>query len=118
MMRAHRLFLCLFFVFVTVGAWAQQRTVTGTVTNQRGQPLPGVTVVLKGTTDGTVTDVDGNYSLAGIPPDATLEFSFVGMSTQNVDVGTQTNVDVKMSEDAIGLDEVVVVGYGTQKKAI
>jgi TonB-linked SusC/RagA family outer membrane protein len=96
---------------------AQQRSVSGKVTDSNNQPLPGVTVVVKGTTQGTVTNADGDYTLTNIPEDATLVFSFVGMRTQEVIIGNQTNINVSMAEDAIGLDEVVVVGFGTQKKA-
>src|SRR5690554_3277638 len=95
----------------------QQSTVSGTVTDESGQPLPGVTVVVKGTTQGTVTNADGIYSLTNIPEDATLVFSFVGMRTQEVLVGNQTNINVRMEEETIGIEEVVAVGYGTQKKA-
>ncbi len=95
---------------------AQQKTITGTVTDEGGLPLPGVTVVVKGTTTGTVTDMDGNYTIAGIPENATLLFSFVGMRSQEVAVGTQTSIDITMAVDAIGLDEVVAIGYATQKK--
>ncbi len=95
---------------------AQQKSVSGTVTDQSGQPLPGVTVVVKGTTQGTVTNADGNYSLINIPGNATLVFSFVGMLTQEVVVGDQTNINIEMAVDAIGIEEVVAIGYGTQKK--
>ncbi len=95
---------------------AQQREVTGTVTSVSGQPLPGVTVVVKGTTKGTVTDSDGEYTLTSIPENATLTFSFVGMKTQDVVVGNQTTIDVTMEEETIGLDEVVAVGYGTLQR--
>lgn len=95
----------------------QQRTVSGIITDEFGQPLPGVTVVVKGTTQGTVTNADGEYSLTNIPDDATLQFSFVGMQTQEVEVGNQTTIDVTMEVDAIGIEEVVAVGYGVQKKA-
>ena len=98
-------------------AAAQQRSVSGRVTDSSNQPLPGVTVVLKGTTQGTVTNADGNYTLTNIPDDATLVFSFVGMRTQEVIVGNQTNVNVEMIQDVIGLEEVVAVGYGTVKKS-
>src|SRR5690554_517224 len=94
-----------------------QRSVSGTVTDAGGQPLPGVTVVVKGTTQGTVTNADGTYTLPNVPDDATLVFSFVGMSTREVNVDNQSNIDINLSEDAIGLDEVIVVGFGTQKKA-
>ncbi|WP_206611098.1 TonB-dependent receptor [Mariniphaga sediminis] len=94
----------------------QQNPITGTVTDEAGQPLPGVTVVVKGTTQGTVTNADGNYSLSNIPDDVTLVFSFVGMRTQEVVVGNQTSINIIMEEETIGMEEVVVVGYGTQKK--
>src|SRR5690554_3525967 len=94
----------------------QQRSVSGTVTDAGGQPLPGVTVVVKGTTQGTVTDNNGTYTLANIPEDATLVFSFVGMHTQEVAVGGQSRIDARMEEESIGLEEVVAVGYGTREK--
>ena len=94
----------------------QQKSVSGKVTDEAGQPLPGVTVVIKGTTQGTVTNGDGNYTISNIPENATLQFSFVGMKAQEVVVGNQTNINVQMEVDAIGLEEVVAVGYGTQKK--
>jgi TonB-linked SusC/RagA family outer membrane protein len=90
--------------------------VSGKVTDTRNQPLPGVTVVVKGTTQGTVTDADGNYTLTNLPANATLQFSFVGMKTQEVMVGEQTRVNVRMEDETIGLEEVVAVGYGTQQK--
>ncbi len=98
------------------GFGQQQRTVSGTVTDESGQPLPGVTVLIKGTTQGTVTNPDGNYSLTNIPEDATLVFSFVGMSTQEMVVGNQTNINVTMEFDAIGIEEVVAIGYGTARR--
>jgi TonB-linked SusC/RagA family outer membrane protein len=95
----------------------QQPAVSGTVTDEAGQPLPGVTVVVKGTTRGTVTNADGNYTITGIPEDATLQFSFVGMRTHEVEVVGQTVIDVTMEIDAFGIEEVVAIGYGTQKRA-
>jgi len=95
----------------------QQRGVSGTVTDESGQPLPGVTIVIKGTTQGTVTNADGNYSLANIPENATLVFSFVGMRTQEVEIGNQTVVNITMVMDVIGIEEVVAVGYGTMRKS-
>lgn len=94
----------------------QQRTVSGTVTDESELPLPGVTVLIKGTTQGTVTNNDGNYSLSNIPEDATLVFSFVGMKIQEIPVGNQTIINVIMEIDAIGIEEVVAIGYGTQTK--
>ncbi|WP_319591958.1 TonB-dependent receptor [uncultured Draconibacterium sp.] len=96
---------------------AQQKKVSGKVTDSGGQPLPGVTVVVKGTTQGTVTTNGGEYSLSDIPDDAVLQFSFVGMRTKEVVVGTQVNIDMVLEEETIGLEAVVAVGYGVQKKA-
>ncbi|WP_347840586.1 TonB-dependent receptor [uncultured Draconibacterium sp.] len=95
----------------------QQNTISGTITDEAGQPLPGVTVIVKGTTHGTVTGADGKYTLTEIPTGATLQFSFVGMKTQEVQVGTQTTIDIVLAADAIGLEEVVAIGYGTMKKS-
>ena len=96
----------------------QQKSVSGKVTDSGGQPLPGATVVVKGTTQGTVTNADGEYSITNIPDDATLVFSFVGMRTQEVVVGSQTNINVTMEQETIGLEEVVAIGYGVQKKKL
>ncbi len=93
---------------------SQQRAVSGKVTDESGQPLPGVTIVIKGTTQGTVTNSDGEYSITSLPDDATLRFSFVGMRAQEVIVGNQTRINVEMVVDAIGIEEVVAIGYGTQ----
>ncbi len=94
----------------------QQQGVTGTVTGADGLPIPGVTVFVKGTTQGTVTDIDGNFQVSNVGPDAVLSFSFVGMLSQEVVVGNQSNISVVMEEDAIGIEEVVVIGYGTMQK--
>jgi TonB-linked SusC/RagA family outer membrane protein len=94
----------------------QSLTVSGKVTDSSGIPLPGVTVIVKGTTTGTITDADGSYSLSSIPANATLQFSFVGMKTQEIAVGNKTTINVSLVEETIGLEEVVAVGYGVQKK--
>lgn len=96
---------------------AQQRAVSGKVTDSGGLPLPGVTVVVKGTTQGTVTNTDGSYSLTNIPDDATLVFSFVGMRSQEVAVENRSTIDVTLESETFGIDEVVVLGYGEQKRA-
>lgn len=97
-------------------AQQQQNSVSGKVTDSSGQPLPGVTVLVKGTTQGTVTNADGNYSISNIPENAVLQFSFVGMKKQEIVVGSQTNISVSMVDETIGLDEVVTIGYGTVRK--
>ena len=111
----------LLFVFlIGMGiqiANAQDRQITGTVTSSEdGRTLPGTTVLLKGTNKGTVTDLDGNFSIT-VPEGATLVFSFVGMSTQEVPVGTSNVIDVVLEPDYARLDEVVVIGYGSVRKA-
>jgi len=96
---------------------AQDREITGVVTaSDDGMPLPGVSVVVKGTTIGTVTDINGVYSLAVSETAATLVFSFVGMRTTEVEIGGQSTIDLVMQTDVLGLDEVVVVAYGVQRK--
>ncbi|HZH73200.1 MAG TPA: carboxypeptidase-like regulatory domain-containing protein, partial [Mariniphaga sp.] len=96
----------------------QQRVATGTVTDNRNLPLPGVTVVVKGTVQGTVTDADGKFSLT-LPSDATtLQFSFVGMRTQEIEIGNRTTFNVSLEEETIGIDEVVAIGYGTQRRSL
>jgi TonB-dependent starch-binding outer membrane protein SusC len=94
----------------------QQKQITGKVIDTTGAPLPGVSVVLKGTTTGTVTDVNGNYTLSNVPPNATLVFSFVGMKKQEMEVGNRSVINLTMEEESIGLNEVVAIGYGTIKK--
>jgi TonB-linked SusC/RagA family outer membrane protein len=94
----------------------QQIRVTGKVTDSSGAPLPGVSVVVKGTTQGTITNANGNYSMINIPSDVPLVFSFVGMRTEEVLVNGRTSINITMQEETIGLDEVVAIGYGTMKK--
>ncbi len=94
----------------------QQKEVTGSVNDSSGQPLPGVSIVIKGTTTGTITDFDGNFNLRNVSEDATLVFSFVGMKTTEVSVSGQDVFNLVLEDDAIGIDEVIAVGYGTQKK--
>jgi TonB-linked SusC/RagA family outer membrane protein len=95
----------------------QQKSVTGKVIDSAGAPVPGVSVVVAGTTNGTITDFDGGFTISNLPANATLQFSFVGMKSQEVQVGNKTTINVTMAEESIGLDEVIAVGYGTQKKA-
>ncbi|MHB9143510.1 MAG: TonB-dependent receptor, partial [Paludibacter sp.] len=94
----------------------QQKPVSGKVADSSGAPLPGVTVVIKGTTVGTITDANGNYTLSSIPSNATLMFSFVGMKSQEIVVGNMTAINITLAEETVGIEEVVAVGYGTQKK--
>lgn len=91
-------------------------TVQGKVVDTHGEPLVGVSVVIKGTTNGTMTDIDGAYSIA-VNSDATLVFTYVGYKAQSVVVGNQKNINISLEEDAQLIDEVIVVGYGVQKKS-
>ena len=97
-------------------AFAQGQTVSGYVTDDLNEPLPGVNVQVKGTTTGVITDINGKYNLSNVPSNATLVFSFVGFSTKEIKVGKQKTINVQMAEDSEILSEVVVVGYGVQKK--
>jgi len=102
---------------VELNGQLQKRTVIGRVIDSSGGPLPGVSVIVKGTTVGIITDSDGNYALE-IPDDAEIiSFSFVGMKTQEIVIGAQTQINVTLEEEAVGLDEVVAIGYGVQKKS-
>lgn len=102
-----------------VGFTKQQGTkkVQGKITDPAGLPLPGVTVVVKGTTQGTITDANGDYSLLNVPDNAVLVFSFVGMKTQEIPVVGKMTIHVIMEEETIGIEEVVAVGYGTMRKS-
>ena len=116
-MKKRLLTLILSLVFIAVHTHAQQRTVTGKVTSaDDGSPLPGVSIKIKGTSLGTSTGVDGGYSIR-VSDGQTLVFSFVGTATQEIAVGGKNVVNVKLGSDAKSLNEVVVVGYGTQKKS-
>lgn len=94
----------------------QNKTIKGKVVDSTGQPLPGVTVFFKGTTGGTITNIEGTYSLPVNANAKVLVFSFVGMETKEIALGNQAEVNVTMEENTIGIDEVVAIGYGVQKK--
>ncbi len=113
-----RILFILFCSFFSLSLFAQEVSVTGNVTaKEDGQPLPGVSVVIQGTTTGTITDFDGNYTLE-VPSSGTLVFSYIGMKSQTLSVDGRSSINVVLSEDYTDLDEVVVVGYGVQKKSV
>ena len=114
--KAGKGILIVLLSLLSTVSFAQQSTVNGKVTDSNGESLPGVTIVEKGTTNGTITGVDGDYTLS-VSTEATLVFSFVGMRTQEIVVGGQTTIDVQLHEEAVGLEQIVVTGYQTQKKA-
>lgn len=113
------LLLCLTAVFMLASSelWAQEKTVSGRLTSvEDGSPLPGVNVVLKGTTNGTATDADGRYSISVPESGGTLVFSFIGLTSQEVEIGNRTTVDLQMAQDVQQLSEVVVTAFGIEKE--
>ncbi len=114
MIKHVTIFLCMLFVFI--GVSAQTKTLTGTVKDANQEPLIGVSIVEKGTSNGTITDLDGNFSIK-VNPKSSLVFSYVGYAPQTIVVGSQDHIDVVMREDNKELEELVVVGYGVQKKS-
>ncbi len=112
-------FVCVFFLFtISILGNAQERNVKGKVTDsETGEGLPGVNILVKGTTTGTTSDAKGDYAISVSANDATLILSFIGYLSKEVNIGNQTTIDVSLTPDLKQLDEVVVVGFGTQRKA-
>ena len=100
-----------------MSGYAQSKTVTGKIIDSTGEPVIGASVLVKGTTNGVISDIDGNFSIQGVANDAVLQISFVGYKAQDISVAGKTRIDVTLVEDTEMLDEVVVVGYGVQKKS-
>ncbi|TLX71257.1 TonB-dependent receptor [Labilibacter sediminis] len=109
--------LLLMLIIGSGFASAQKLNVTGVITDAEGYPIPGASIVEKGTTNGTVTDFDGNYSINVEDAESVILFSFIGMTSQEVVVGSQTEISLVLQEETVGVEEVVVVGYSKQKKA-
>lgn len=107
--------LMLLFMFAGSAAWSQQ-VVTGKVVDDTGEVIPGVNVLVEGTNVGTATDADGKFSISAPSAESVLIFSFIGFNTQRVVVGTRSTIDIELAPDLKTLEEVVVVGYGSQKK--
>mgnify|MGYP000112865028 CR=1 FL=1 len=115
--KFQRLFFVALLSVLAVGAFAQSKTVSGTVLDKTGESVIGASVVVKGTTNGTITDFDGKFTLQNVPDNGTIQVSFVGYKTVDIQVKEQSTVKVILEEDTETLDEVVVVGYGVQKKS-
>jgi len=111
-----KFYFLLLLVLLGTTAFAQT-TVTGKVTDSKGDGLPGVSVALKGTSTGVITDADGSYSISA-PDDGVLNFSFVGFKSTEASIDGRTKIDIILEEDLTSLDEVVVIGYGVQKKSV
>ena len=105
--------ITLLMTFTAEAGWAQNLTVSGNVTDPQGEPLIGAAVRVVGSTSGTVTDYDGQYTLQNVQSDAQLEFSYVGYETQTIAVSGKSVINVVMSDAGIQLQEMVVVGYGS-----
>lgn len=117
--KLNKTFSCLLvgiFCLITMQGFAQETQIKGNVTDSDGTPIPGVSVSVKGTSVGTVTDFDGNYEVTS-SPSSNLVFSYLGYETQEVIVGEQTTINITLKDDTEALEEIVVVGYGTQKKS-
>ena len=115
--KLQRLFFIALFSVLAIGAYAQSKTVSGTVLDKTGESVIGASVVVKGTTNGTITDFDGKFTLQNVPGNGTIQVSFVGYKTVDIPVKGQSTLKVTLEEDTETLDEVVVVGYGVQKKS-
>ena len=112
------LIMCIsMIIFCVSPAFGQGFTVTGTVYDDSGDVLPGASVVVMGTTFGTITDINGQYTLNPVTAESILQFSFVGFISQEIAVGSNRIIDATLQEDALGLDELVVIGYGVQRRA-
>ncbi len=116
MKRIIQSLILLAWLFVGYGASAQSITVSGKVTDNSGSSLPGANVLLKNSTQGVPTDVDGNYTITVPSPKSVLVFTMIGMANQEITVGTQSTIDVTLADDSKVLNEVVVIGYGTASK--
>lgn len=115
-MKKIKFLMLIFSLGIVSISWAQT-TVIGTVTDELNTPLPGATVLEKGTTNGTTTDFDGNFSITIANGNVVLEFSYIGYSTMEAAVNGRSSISVQLAEDATQLEDVVVVGYGVQKKS-
>ncbi len=117
MKRNLRFFSVIFFFAISMIAFSQEKTITGKVVDDSGSPLPGVTVIIDGTTTGSITDIDGNYSLPVKSDNDILVFSFVGYKSQEISLAGKTRIDIQLEPDVISLGEVIAIGYGTMKKS-
>ena len=112
----HLLFVMLLLT-IAIHSAAQGKSITGVVIDNQNEPIIGVSVSIDGTTNGTITDINGNFSLSNVPPNSKLQFSYLGYISQKVVVGNNNTLRITLIEDTQALDEVIVVGYGTQKKS-
>ncbi|MCG8697269.1 MAG: carboxypeptidase-like regulatory domain-containing protein, partial [Bacteroidales bacterium] len=114
----NRLLAIVLFVCISMIGYAQQQTISGKITDAEGNPLPGVNIVIKGTSIGTITDMNGAFSLQSEQAEAVLVVSYVGFLTEEIEASSSSPVEINLVEDVQSLDELVVVGYGVQKKSL
>ena len=115
--KVHRVLMILLMSFISVVSFAQGRQITGSVIDATGEPMIGVNVLVRGTTNGTITDIDGQFILQNVDDNAILIVSYIGYLAQEIPVTNKTIINVTLREDTQSLDEVVVIGYGVQKKS-
>ena len=108
--------MVLLMVLLTGMAFAQQKTISGKVIDETGAPVTGATIVVKGTTVGTVTDLDGKFSIGVPAAGKVLLVSFIGMKSEEITIGNQTNISVKLISETIGINEVVAIGYSSASR--
>ncbi len=114
-LRLKNLFLTACLLLAAIPVFSQTKTVTGTVTDTSGEALIGASVLVQGTTNGVITDIDGKYTLKQVPENGTLFFSYIGTLSQSVKVDGRSTINVTLKEDLKQLEEVVVIGYGSAK---
>ena len=107
----------LLFCILQLAVFAQGSTISGTVKDAAGNPMPGVSILIKGSIQGTTTSIDGKFTISAKDENSILVFSFIGYANTEVPVGTQTVIDVVLKENITQLDEIVVTGYGVSKKS-
>lgn len=112
----HRLLIVVFMLFCSVAAWAQESYVKGNVKDANGEPIIGATIIENGTSNGTSTDIEGNFSIKVLKPKGLIIVSALGFEAKKVNFSGQQDLNIILKEDAKLLNEVIVVGYGTMKK--
>lgn len=115
--KVQRLFFVALFSVLAIEASAQSKTISGTVLDKTGESVIGASVVVKGTTNGSITDFEGKFTISNVPDNGTIQVSFVGYKTLDIPVKGQSSFQITLEEDSEILDEVVVVGYGVAKKS-
>ena len=112
-----KILLFSLLVMIPLFVFSQTKTITGNIVDAKGEPIIGATIMVIGTTIGTVSDMDGNFRLSNVPENGILQISFIGYATQEIPVADKTHINVVLQEEVTTLEELIVVGYGVQKKS-